>query len=109
SGVETRLGARAPSLERRIHGHAHHSGPDDEIAVRLKARSQRPFDLMMVVNIDVVVEDIEMLERPYRLKQGCYGFARLPFAALPNRNAQRIHAAGDGQQIDRNRFTNDLS
>src|ERR1043166_3182682 len=54
--VETRLGPRAPSLKRRIHGHAHHSRPDDEIPIRLKACSHRPFDLMMVMTMDPSLE-----------------------------------------------------
>src|SRR5262249_12349608 len=107
--VEPRLGTRAPPLERRIHGHAPHSRQDDEVTICLEASSQRPFDLMMIVNIDVVVEYIDMLERPYRCKQSCYGLGCFSLAVLPERNAQGIHAARDGQQIDGNRFANDLS
>src|SRR2546425_6359705 len=53
--VESRLGPGPPTVERGIHGHPQHPLKDHEILIGLEARPQRPFDLPIVADVDVLV------------------------------------------------------
>src|SRR6516164_6997672 len=55
SAVEPGLGPGPPAVERGVHRHSKHSLEDDEILIGLEARSERPFDLPIIVNVDVLV------------------------------------------------------
>src|SRR5436309_14320056 len=54
--VEARLGPGPPPLQRGVYGHSRNALQDHEILVGLKTRAERPFDLQVVADVDVLVE-----------------------------------------------------
>src|ERR1700730_2086728 len=58
--VEPRLGPGPPAVERGVHRHPKHSLQDDEILIGLEARPERPFDLPIIVNLDVIIEHVDV-------------------------------------------------
>src|SRR5262249_31328446 len=68
--VETSLGPGAQSIEGRIHGHPHDPLQNDEVLIGLEARSERPLDLPVVVDVDVLIKHIDVLEPHDPAKQG---------------------------------------
>ena len=53
--VEPGLAARPPALQRRIHGHAHDTGQQDDVLIGLEPRAEGPFHLPFIFDIDSLV------------------------------------------------------
>jgi len=68
-----------------------------------KTRAERPFDLQVVADVDVLVEDEMCLSRemPPNSAEMQAGFAE---AALPDRDAHGVRAARRVPRIDRDRI-----
>src|SRR5215467_3314601 len=60
--VEPGFGPGPAAGERRVHRHPEHSLKDDQILIGLEARPERPFDLPIIVNVDVLVEHVDVLQ-----------------------------------------------
>src|SRR6516165_550546 len=88
--VESRLGPGPPTVERGVHGHAKHSLKDDEVLIGLKPSSERPIDLPIVANIDILVEHVDVLEPHDSAEEGRDGRSGLSEGALLDRNAQGV-------------------
>ena len=102
--VEARLGPGPPPLQRGVHGHSRNALQDHQILVGLEARAERPFDLQVVADVDVLVEHEDVLEPRDAAEQRGDGEPRLAEAALPDRDAQRVRAARRVPRIDRDRI-----
>src|SRR5215469_3508498 len=102
--VESRLGPGPPPVERGVHGHPKHSLQDDEILIGLEARPERPFDLPIIVNVDVLVEHVNVLEPHDSAEQRGDGHPSFADDARLDRDAQRVRTARYRPQIDRDRL-----
>ena len=80
-----------------------HALKDHQVLIGLEARSKRPFDLLVVADVDVLVEYEDVLEPRDAAEQRRDGQPRLAETALPDRDAQRVRAARCVQQIGRDR------
>src|ERR1700704_1546635 len=67
--VKARLGSGPSSLERGVHGHSRNPLKDHEVLIGLETRSERPFDLLVVADVDVLVEYEDVLEPPDAAEQ----------------------------------------
>src|SRR5579862_3842376 len=102
--IEAGFGAGAPAVERRVHGHAEHALQDDEVLVGLEAGAERPIHLAVVVDVDVLVEHIDVLQAHDAAKQRRDRRARFAKTALLDGHPQRVGAARNAAQIDRDRL-----
>src|SRR5215469_12638576 len=91
--VEAALGARAAPLQRRIERDTTEARRHDEVAVGLEARGQRPVDLLVGEDVDVVVDHEHMLDVAGGAKHRGDSVARLAGIALTQRDAHVVHAA----------------
>ena len=66
---------------------------DHEVLVGLEARAERPLDLQVVADVDVLVEHEDVLEPHDAAEQRGDREPRFAEAALPDRDAQRVGAA----------------
>ena len=76
--------------ERRVHAVAEHAGQDDEILVRLEARTHRPFHRRFGPDVDAVVDDEDVLDDAQLGEQRLDRLARLAGRCLADRDAQML-------------------
>src|SRR5262249_11584859 len=106
--VEAALGAGAAPLQRRIERDATEARRHDEVAVGLEARGQRPVDLLVGKDVDVVVDHEHMLDVAGGAEHRGDGVARLAGIALTQRDAHVVHAAGGCGAANRYRLANGM-
>src|SRR5262249_29523869 len=88
--IKSRFGPGPAAVERGVHGHPKHSLKDDEILIGLEARPERPFDLPIIVNVNVLIENVNVLQPHDSAEQRRDGHSGFADDTLLDRDAQGV-------------------